>query len=220
MSDQRVQRLLRYCQRRQAEVAAEAAERNAYEFVVRHLAVVHQQADDLLGALLLWSADRRQLARQIRQQGVGLALADTLETAARVYEECAARLVSSKRKDTPEASMLHQTEDMPQGPEQTNEPGHVLRIELRLRVENNTKWVRGKKRSREEIEDRVLRRYAMEKPWKDGNIYYLTLAYDTEEELERIISDEILREAWLIADDRACFIETDVRALDGTERSW
>src|SRR5579871_6142215 len=220
MSDQRVQQLTVYCQRRQAKVAADDDQRNAYEFVARHLAVVHPRADELHAALVLWSEDRRQLAQQIRQRGVGLALADTLEVAARVYEECAARLASFVRKSRPAASSSAQAEGIESAWAEVPAPPHTLRVELWLRVENNSKFVRGKKRSREEIEDRVLRRYAMEKPWPDRSTYYLTIGYDTEEELERIIYDEILREAWLIADDRACFIETDIRALNGSERSW
>lgn len=218
MSDQHVQQLTAYCQQRQAEVAAEDAQRNTYEFVARHLAVAHPRADDLHAALLLWCDDRRRLAEEIRQGGVGLALADTLETAAQVFADCAARLLDASRKDK-EASTPSWVEAFPWEAEQAKGHQHTLRVELWLCVENNSKWVRGKKRSREEIEYRVLRRYAMEKPWPDRSTYYLTIGYDTEEELERII-DELLREAWLIADDRACFIEADMRALDGSERHW
>jgi hypothetical protein len=215
LSDQYVQQLIAYCQRRAAKVAADDDQRNACEFVVRHLAVVHPRADDLHAALLLWCEDRRRLAQDIRQQGVGLALADTLETAGQVFADCTARLEDAHRQD----KAASRAETFPWEGEQAQSYQHTLRVELWLRVENNSKFVRGKKRSRAEIEDRVLRRYAMEKLWQDRGVYYLTIPYDTEEDLERTI-DELLREAWMIADDRACFMEADVRALDGSERSW
>ncbi len=41
-----------------------------------------------------------------------------------------------------------------------------------------------------------------------------------EEDLENTICQEILAEADLLADDRHCFIEASVRALDGSDRSW
>lgn len=220
MIDQRVQKLINYCQRQQAAEAANADQRTAYIFVVRHLAMTHQRADDLLAAPVLWSADRRQLAEQIRKLGVGLALADTLEIAAQVFEQCAARLASSGPTGKGAARDPDQSESTTDEAEQRHHSQHVLRVELWRRRENNSKFVRGKSRSREEIEDQVLRRYAIEKPWKDRSIYYLTIPYDTEEEPELIINDEILREEWRIADDRACFVEADVRALDRSERSW
>ena len=66
----------------------------------------------------------------------------------------------------------------------------------------------------------VLRQYAMEKTPPNGWEYTLTMSYRTDEELDRIIYDTILREADSLADMRYCFIEADVRALDGSDRSW
>ena len=96
----------------------------------------------------------------------------------------------------------------------------VMRVELHLEVENNNKFVRGKNKSREDIEWRVLSRYHMEKPRKDGWEYILTIPYETDEELDRIIYEDILGEANRIADMRNGFIEADVRSLDDPERSW
>jgi DNA invertase Pin-like site-specific DNA recombinase len=95
----------------------------------------------------------------------------------------------------------------------------TLKIELYLRVENNNKFVRGKTRARQAIEDFVLRPYAMEKPRQDGWEYRLTLPYDADEQLDNLIED-ILQEAHSTADAYNCFIEADVRALDGSDRSW
>ena len=100
------------------------------------------------------------------------------------------------------------------------EPPHkTLRVELYLRVENNSKFVRGKTRAREQIEAQVLSRYAMEKH-PSGCEYTLTIRYETDEELERIIYEDILREADNLADLRYCFIEADASALDGSGRRW
>jgi len=97
-------------------------------------------------------------------------------------------------------------------------PRRTLQVELYLRVGNNSKFVRGKAKARAQIEELVLSQYAMEKQSSCG--YTLTIPYDTDEELERIIYDEILREADNLADMRYCFIEADVSALDGSGRRW
>ena len=97
---------------------------------------------------------------------------------------------------------------------------NVLKVTLWLTVERNSKFVRGKKRAREDIEDYVLRHYDMKKRWPDGNEYELTIPYDTDEELDDIIYRDILQEASSQADLRNCFIEASVRALDDSDRSW
>jgi len=112
--------------------------------------------------------------------------------------------------------------DMPSGDVRPGtEPDTPRRIdvELWLRVENNSKFVRGKTKARAWIEDYVLRRYAMRKPDATRSDYILTLTYDTDEDLDATIYD-ILREADQIADLHDCFTEADVRALDGSDRSW
>jgi DNA invertase Pin-like site-specific DNA recombinase len=96
----------------------------------------------------------------------------------------------------------------------------TMRLELYLTVENNNSFVRGKTKSRDDIEWDILRRYQMEKPDKDGHRYILTIPYQTDEELDRIINEDILGEAHRIADLRNGFIEADVIALDDPERSW
>lgn len=95
----------------------------------------------------------------------------------------------------------------------------TVQVELYLRVENNNSFVRGKGRSREEIEARVLARYGMRKGGKDSWTYTLTIPYTTDEELEGIIA-EIFQEAECIADLRNGFTEGDMREIGGQERSW
>ncbi len=95
----------------------------------------------------------------------------------------------------------------------------AVKVELYLRVENNNKFARSKTRARQSIEDYVLRPYSMEKPRKDSWEYILTIPCDTDEELENTIYG-ILREAQSTADSYNCFTESDVRVLDGSDRSW
>lgn len=100
------------------------------------------------------------------------------------------------------------------------EPKKVIKVRLWLRVENNNKFIRGKSKVRAEIEQWVLQQFGMEKLQKDGYEYLLSIPYDTEEELERIIYNEIYAEMESIADYRHCFIEGDMRDVDDPERSW
>jgi len=50
-----------------------------------------------------------------------------------------------------------------------------MKVRMWLRVENNSKFVRGKGRAREEIERRVLSRYGMENPDKKRGEYLLSI---------------------------------------------
>lgn len=110
-------------------------------------------------------------------------------------------------------------ENLPE-PQTTVPQPRVMKVKMWLRVENNSKFVRGKKRAREEIEQRVLSRFNMEKPDKNGWEYILSIPYTTDEELDGIVYDEISREAESIADLRNCFTEADITSLDDPERSW
>jgi len=106
------------------------------------------------------------------------------------------------------------------GPYQkTAEKPQVMKIRLWLEVRRNSKFVRGMKKSREEIEDDVLSGYGMKRLRKDANEYDLTIPYQNAQELEETI-DEIFREAGSIADNRNCFLEGDAHCLDDPERTW
>ena len=89
-------------------------------------------------------------------------------------------------------------------------------VELCLRVENNNKFVRGKKRARADIENYHLWHYGMKK--LDECNYELTFTYIEDEDLDRQIYD-LLREISGAADSRYCFIETDVYEKGGN-RHW
>ncbi|XHX78523.1 MAG: hypothetical protein RBJ76_00865 [Stenomitos frigidus ULC029] len=113
-----------------------------------------------------------------------------------------------------------QSNPAPKPPPPVAEPKQVMQVRLWLRVENNSKFVRGKSKVRAAIEQWVLQQFGMEKLQKDGYEYLLSIPCDTEEELERIIYKEIYAEMESIADYRHCFIEGDLRAVDNPERSW
>lgn len=79
-------------------------------------------------------------------------------------------------------------------------------ITLYLSIENNSKFVRGKKKVRENIEIYHLSRYKMQK--LHGWEYELNFSYKSDEDLQKQI-DELYREMANEADLRNCFIEAD-----------
>ncbi len=89
-------------------------------------------------------------------------------------------------------------------------------ITLWLRVENNSKFERGRKRARENIERYHLRRFGMKK--LNECEYELTFSYMDDADLDQQIYD-LLQEIEMEADLRYCFTEADV-CEKGTERSW
>jgi DNA invertase Pin-like site-specific DNA recombinase len=93
---------------------------------------------------------------------------------------------------------------------------NIVKIRLSLDIENNNKYVRGKKRARESVELMVLSDYDMKKlnEWE----YHLIIPYETEAALEKEIY-EIISRANSVADSRNCFIEAYVSEVGG-DRSW
>lgn len=95
----------------------------------------------------------------------------------------------------------------------------VLKVKLSLRVENNSKFVRGKKKALEAIERYHLAYYGARRPDPKRPEYEIAIPYESDTELDRKI-DNLWREIWCEADSRNCFIEGDIVAMDGSERSW
>ena len=91
-------------------------------------------------------------------------------------------------------------------------------IILWLCVENNSKFVRGKGKSRRHIEDYCLSNYNAKKLDKDGWEYELTFEYEDDEDLENQIYD-ISSEMSNEADLRNGFTECSFSEV-GTDRSW
>lgn len=94
-----------------------------------------------------------------------------------------------------------------------------IKLKLWLSVKNNSKFVRGKKKAREEIENYCLSQYNMKKDTKDGWEYEMILPYKTDKELNNTIYD-LLNEMESTASYRNCFTEADVAEIGGKERSW
>ena len=93
-----------------------------------------------------------------------------------------------------------------------------IELELQLEVENNSKFVRQKKKAREEIELLVLSSYSMIKLDKEGYRYKLILPYENDKQLDYAVSS-ILEKMDLMADSRNCFIEADIFS-EKLDKSW
>lgn len=94
----------------------------------------------------------------------------------------------------------------------------IAQVNIWLHVENNSKFVRGKGESRQEIERQCFSEFNMVKKHKDSNEYTLQIPYETDTELDETIH-EIMSEASYIADLRNGFVEID--ALEpATEKTW
>ncbi len=92
----------------------------------------------------------------------------------------------------------------------------VAAVTLRLAVENNSKFVRGRKRAKENIECYCLEPLGV-KRLGSGN-YELTVPYQSDEELDKAVHDllsEIIQETEM----RNCSIEVDAWEA-GTQRRW
>lgn len=94
----------------------------------------------------------------------------------------------------------------------------TTKVILWLQVENNSKFVRGKGKSRQHIEDYILTEYDAKKLEKDGWEYELTFQYADDEDLETQIYD-LSAEMSHEADLRNGFVECSFTEV-GTDRSW
>lgn len=84
---------------------------------------------------------------------------------------------------------------------------------LWLRVEHNNKFIRKKKKVREQIEQLYLSAYQMKH--LDGWEYELTIPYTSDLNLNEQI-EELLGEMSSLADNHCCFIEVDVSEVGGS----
>jgi hypothetical protein len=90
-------------------------------------------------------------------------------------------------------------------------------ILLSLRVENNSKFVRGKKRVREDIERYLRHQYAATQG--QSGEYRLKIPYRSGEELDKTVQD-LLQHIALEADLRNCFSESDATLEGSDHRNW
>ena len=85
----------------------------------------------------------------------------------------------------------------------------IAKLDVSMNVENNSKFVRGKSKAREYIEDEWISQYDMFKPEKDGWDYILKVTYSSPKDLEETVYD-IMSEAQSTADMKNCFVEINI----------
>jgi DNA invertase Pin-like site-specific DNA recombinase len=98
---------------------------------------------------------------------------------------------------------------------EANEP-LLATILLTLRIENNSKFVRGKKRTIDHIQSFYLEEYDAKR--RPNGEYELKVPYESDEDLNNIVN-ELLSDIACDADDRHCFSESDAR-MEGADRHW
>jgi len=96
------------------------------------------------------------------------------------------------------------------------DPPRLATIRLTLRIENNSKFVRGKKRSREDIERYCLAEYDAKR--LPSGEYELKVPYSSDDDLDQRMN-ELLGDISSQADDRHCFSESEA-SMEGTSRCW
>ena len=89
-------------------------------------------------------------------------------------------------------------------------------ILLSLRIQNNSKFVRGKKRATEDIERHYLEEFNA-KRLPNGE-YELTVPFSDDKDLDQTM-EELLGDIASQADDRNCFSESGAR-MRGADRHW
>lgn len=94
----------------------------------------------------------------------------------------------------------------------------IAEIRMSLRIENNNKFVRGKKKTRENIERYLKFYYNMNELNSNQSDYIFYVKYATIDNLDNTVH-EILRDLENEADLNNCFIEADVRCEE-LELSW
>lgn len=92
----------------------------------------------------------------------------------------------------------------------------IATIMLSLRIQNNNKFVRGKKRAVETIENHHLEEYGAQR--RPSGDYELKVPYSSDPELDDVVN-ELLSDIADEADDRNCFSESSAH-MEGTDRHW
>ena len=87
---------------------------------------------------------------------------------------------------------------------------------LTLRIQNNSKFVRGRKRTIEHIESFYLDEYDAKR--RSNGDYELKVPYDNDEDLDETVN-ELLSDIACDAEDRHCFSESDAR-MEDIDRHW
>ena len=128
------------------------------------------------------------------------------------FDEITTLVDEAKKEVRIENQEKNQKEKSPVETEKT------AKIELNLRVENNSKYVRGKTKTRNNIETYLKHNYNMKKPDPKGWDYIIYVKYKTIKDLKDTVYD-ILNELELEADCRNGFIEANAWCEE-LELSW
>lgn len=91
----------------------------------------------------------------------------------------------------------------------------TIQVKLCLYIENNSDFVRGKKKSRESIELLDLDKYDFEKT--DECEYILTVPYKNDTDLDETM-EELLSDMASTADTHSCHIDATLDTLDGSKQ--
>lgn len=167
--------------------------------------------------------DYQAIRDRILQQWRVSKRAESKDRIAQALDEFIAELITDGESSTPastQASIQNQTV-APLVNEARLEEEVVkqsAQIRLWLRVENNSKFIRRKKKVREHIERFCLSFYNAQKTTPNGCEYIITIPYENDEDLDKQVYD-LFRDMDSHADMDYCFIEVDAHEI-GTDRSW
>jgi len=135
-----------------------------------------------------------------------------------LIKEGLTRQAVAKKLDIGIASVYRILKTYQENNDETRLPGSrsktkIATLDIYLMVENNSKFVRGKKKTRECIENDWKNNYNMEKVDIDGWNYVLRVTYKSLDELEETVF-EIMSEAQSSADLKNCFVEMNIEHKD------
>ena len=95
----------------------------------------------------------------------------------------------------------------------------LLKVELWLLVQANSKAKKSLKKCIEAIEFFILQKFKGKADAKNKGIYQLTIPYQTEKELDLTVN-QIIRDIRNTCDLHNCSVEVSVKALDKSGKSW
>ena len=96
----------------------------------------------------------------------------------------------------------------------------LTRLTLSLRLQVLRRGSNGKKKAHEEIERQVFSCFPVQKLHDKEDEYLIAVGHATDEQLDRIINEQILEQVKSIARDRHCYVECELHKVDDPERSW
>ena len=95
-----------------------------------------------------------------------------------------------------------------------------IRVQLSLDIENNTKYVRGKKKVIEEIENWFLPDYGPTYKKLGNQQYILKVEYKNKKDLDNLMN-QLLLKIYRTTDDKHCFSDsTSIQSLDEEDIYW